>query len=281
MKRAFALLAAALAVGQLSADPQAAEPLTPAPHTVGTSSAERFAGIREALPRDVADELIERREIQKTAYGKGVPGLTGLKMAPALPIVSASPELIPFPDATYASETLYLYEKKNATEPGADAARVSAILRSISRLQGIEYYSNSRKKMWVLYETSYAVDGPASKQKIADPVAGGGDGKSVFAVQKDTTFGEYLYRYDYRQTADSVAFFSRNLETMRYGFVKIIESERFRASLVVRDYGDCLLVYGVTYADLAYVPAIGNKLNASFTARAEAMYRWFVKEYER
>jgi hypothetical protein len=204
-----------------------------------------------------------------------------LKLSPALPIVASSKELVPFPDATYLSETLYLYKKKTPTVPGADIPKISAILRSISHLQGLEYFSNSRQKMWVLYEKSYVVDNRKAKKKIADPVSGDADGKTLLAVQKDTTFGEYLYEYTYRQNNDSVAFFSRNLETMRYTLIKIIDSERLRTSLIVHDLGDTLLVYGVTYADLAYVPAIGNKLNASFTARAEALYTWFVKEYER
>lgn len=258
MKRVIALVAVTLALGPLAA--------------------EQSTGLREALPPAIADELVKNGEIQKTTYGKTG---TALSLSPALPIVSSAEALVPFPDSTYVSETLYLYMKKTATAPGADIDRISAILRSISRLQGIEYYSNSRKKMWVLYETSYAVDGAKTKKKMADPVSGNGDGISLFAIQKDTTFGEYLYRYDYRQTPDSVAFFSRNIDALRYGFIKIIDGERFRASLVVHDFGDCLLVYGVTYADLAYVPAIGNRLNASFTARAEAMYRWFIKEYER
>lgn len=283
MKRVIALAAAAaaLSVGPLAVAPLAAEQQPATASTTGstgTSALRASPGLREALPPAVADELFEKGMVQKTTYGK-----TGLALAcaPALSIVSTSKELIPFSDATYLSETLYLYPKKNATAPGADIDRVSSILRSISRLQGLEYYSNSRKKMWPLYESSYAVDNPATRKRIDDPTSGNGDGKTVFAVQKDTTFGEYLYRYDYRQTPDSVAFFSRNLEPMRYGIIKIVDTERFHASLVVRDFGDCLLVYGVTYANIAYVPAVGNRLNASFTARAEAMYKWFIKEYER
>ena len=173
------------------------------------------------------------------------------------------------PDTPFFVENLYLY-RKNADKvgpAGVDVAKISTILRSLSRLEGIQYYSTSRKKMRTLYEKSYVVDGIKTKKRIADPVAGPADGMKIIALQKDLTFGEYLYQYSYRETADTVSFVSDNLEPMSLSFIKLIDPENLRVSLVVYDMGDGFLVYGLTCADFPAIPGLESKLNASFSTR--------------
>jgi hypothetical protein len=38
-------------------------------------------------------------------------------------------------------------------------------------------------------------------------------------------------------------------------------------------------VYGLTRATFSPVPGVESKLNASFTTRAQAIYAWFIREY--
>jgi len=242
------------------------------------------ADIKEILSRQVpasaVSELIEKGTAQNTVYRqKGI--------APSLvPSSALAREAVAFwkgDDAPFFIETLYLYKKTPHKQvvPGTDPDRISVILRSLSKLEGLEYYSPSRKKMRTLYEKSYIIDAPASKKRLPDPVTGPADGMSAVALQKDLTFGEYVYRYTWRQTADSVAFFSANVDSMSYSFLKLIQSDKLRVSLIVQDLGDWLLVYNLTKADFTAVPGIEGKITASFSARAEAIYKWFIKEYEK
>lgn len=250
------------------------------------------------LPPDVSARLVKEGTLQNSVYRQkgAVPVLT--------PNLSLAREAVGFwngADAAFFCENLFLYKKKQAGTAGIKQAeveasgdgispavalatrenqKISSILRSISALEGLEYYSTSRKKMRLLYEKSYVVDNEASRKRIADPVTGNGNGLSLVAVQKDLTFGEYAYRYEYRSEGNSAAFFSRNIDPLRYTFIKLIEADKLRVSLVVHDLGDYLLVYGLTRADFPAIPGLDDKINASFTTRAQAMYGWFIKQYE-
>lgn len=183
----------------------------------------------------------------------------------------------------FLSETLYYYPKKATLEGSGknDTELVSKIIRSLSRLEGIEYYSTSRKKMRTLYEKSFVVDNEKSRNRIDDPTSGPADGLSLFAVQKDLTFGEYLYRYTYRQTEHTTGFHSQNEESLSYTFVRLIKPRKLRVSLIIHDMGDAFLVYNLTRIDFLAIPGIEGKIQSSFSTRARAMYDWFIREYER
>jgi hypothetical protein len=135
--------------------------------------------------------------------------------------------------------------------------------------------------MRTLYEKSYAVDGSETRKRIEDPVDGSADGQTVLAIQKDLTFGEYLYQYDYRETENTVAFYSKNRETLSYAIFDLIDPEALRTSLVVYDMGDYLLIYNLTRVSFTAIPGMESKIKASFTTRAEAVYKWFISEYEK
>ena len=244
------------------------------------SAQDLSARLGAVMPAELAGRLLDKGFAQNTVYRvKGA----APSMAPDLDLAREALGFWDGDEPAFFNETLYLYRKpaEKEGEPGAETRRISAILRSLSRLEGIEYYSTSRKKMRTLYEKSYIVDNEKSQKRIADPVGGSADGLSVLALQKDLTFGEFIYRYDYRETPDAAAFYSRNLEPLSYLIFDLIDEERLRASLIVRDMGDCLLIYSLTRVDFLAVPGIEGKIHASFTTRAQAMYNWFIKEYER
>lgn len=232
------------------------------------------------LSKPVSVELMRQGSITYSSYRKDdvIPYLN-----PEISIVKEALAFWTGEKAPFFSEALYLYKKpvNRQGNPGIDIEKISVTLRSLSHLQGIEYYSNSRKKMRILYEKSYVVDSQDKKTRLSDPVQGSADGLSVLALQKDLTFGEYLYNYSYRQTSDSIGFFSQNMDSMNYSLFKVIDPGKLRISLVVHDMGDYLLVYGLTRADFPAIPGLEGKLNLSFTSRTEAMYIWFIKEYEK
>jgi hypothetical protein len=229
------------------------------------------------VPQKVAAELSEKGVVQRVSYRqKG----QAPSLAPSLGLASEAISFWEGDEPPFISETLYLYKKADASPGNPGIRDISRILRSISRLEGIEYYSTSRKKMRTLYEKSWAVDGAKTRARIPDPVEGSADGKTVFAMQKDLTFGEYVYRYEYRETQDTVAFYSRNEETLSYAIFDLVDAGSLRTSLVVHDMGDYLLTYNLTKVRFAAIPGIESKVRSSFTTRAQAVYEWFIREYE-
>jgi len=246
---------------------------------VSVSASEIGDRLRNLLKPSVASELEIQGFAKNTVYREK--GTTPV-LCPENPIAKESLLFWDGIEAPFYSEALYLYRKpvEFRMKPGKDTQALSIILRSISRLEGLEYYSTSRKKMRTLYEKSYVADIYNPKVRLPDPVEGSADGVTLNALQKDLTFGEYLYNYSYRQNEDTVAFFSRNLNAMHYSFLKVIDPDKLHISLIVHDMGDYLLFYSLTRADFIAIPGIEGKLNASFTSRTEAIYQWFIKEYE-
>ena len=248
---------------------------------IGAASAadigERLAAV---LPGEAVSLLLAKGRVQKSAYReKGV----SPTLAPSSVLSGEAFGFWSGKDAAFFAESLYLYKKKKpvSTEPGSDVPKISVILRSLSRLEGIQYYSESKKKMRTLYEKSFCVDGVKTKSRVADPIAGAGDGRYVVALHQDQSLGEDGNSDWYRQPPDSVAFFSQNAEAMNFTVFKLIDPGKLRVSLIVQDFGDYLLVYGLTRADFPAVPAIESRLNASFSNREEAIYEWFIREYEK
>lgn len=176
-------------------------------------------------------------------------------------------------------EGLYLTKKNCPTEPGKNLEKLSKVVRSISSLEGIEYYSNTRKRMRILYEESYAIDSPKTKQKIADPIEGSADGAEIYALQKDSTFGRFVYKYSYQQNQTEVLSKVSNIDPLSLMGIKIINPDELLISLLVSDLGDYYLVYTLIETDVVSMSMIENKLKRSFAARADALYGWLSKVF--
>ena len=180
---------------------------------------------------------------------------------------------------TFLIEALYLHKK---TEGGAkDISKIAHILRSVSKLEGLQYYSSSRKKMRTLYETSYSIDDPKTQSRIDDPLDNPAADFSVYVLQKDLTFGKNSYRYRFCTDADSAGFISTNIGVLKYSIFKAIEPENLEASIAVTDLGDYLLIYMLTRANFTAPSVFRERVQNSFRTRGEAVYGWFIAQYEK
>ena len=56
-----------------------------------------------------------------------------------------------------------LLKESNSNKKTIDITDVSVVFRAISKMQGMKYYSSSRKKETVLYEKAFTIDNPNSK----------------------------------------------------------------------------------------------------------------------
>lgn len=226
------------------------------------------------LPAPIIKELVETGKIQKSAYKDKNAKIT---LAPSLDLVQRITSLVD-PTSCYFVENLYLYKKSHSFDLNTD--KISRILRSLSSLEGIEYFSASKKNQRVLYEKSYSIISKNDKTKKKDNFEDNTDGLRVFALQKDSTFGEYIYRYDYALSEKTVSLKSTNCEALKLGFITIIDQNNLQANLIVHDLQTHLLIYVFTQAQFLYLPGLEGKLNSSFSNRAEALYDWFINAYE-
>jgi hypothetical protein len=178
------------------------------------------------------------------------------------------------------AESLTRYEKPSSASRSAwTAAERTALLNStaaISTLAGIQYYSASRKAMRTFYEYSRVIDSPESKQELADPFFADPPARlSLYARQRDLSFGDNIYEYRYQTGGDFLIFVQRNLTPLKIGPISAVGRDHLHALLAVIDAGDSLLVYAASLAKTASFPGLGDRISSSFTNRAQAVLGWF------
>ncbi|MDR1748100.1 MAG: hypothetical protein LBR47_03485 [Spirochaetaceae bacterium] len=238
-----------------------------------------LSNLKEILPESVAVELLEKGQLEHVMIKEKNPQY---RFVPNTPL---GKEAVDFWDRdtapSFIDEVLFLYKKPALAAPGADIERISGIFRSISTLEGIPYYSKSKKKELILYEYSYVIDDPSTQNKIPDPTAESVDGQVLYALQKDATFGETIYRYRYRQAGVEVAFFAQNLTPFYVAFIRALKAEGLKMVFVVDDIGEAFVMYGVIRADIINFPGVMDRVQMSFSSRADAVYRWFISQFEK
>jgi hypothetical protein len=181
-------------------------------------------------------------------------------------------------DPNMMVETLSLYRKPSAEEwSKVEQTGLFNQLAAVSTLAGIEYYSASRQTMRILYETSQVIDSPNSKKPLPDPAHNALPETFVLhARQKDLTFGDNIYRYDYHIGNNIIFFVQENLTSMTAGIIPAIGKNKFRSMIAVIDAGDNLLIYTAAMAKAASIPGMGDRIGASFNNRINAVLQWFT-----
>ncbi|MDR2618314.1 MAG: hypothetical protein LBC62_05525 [Treponema sp.] len=183
-------------------------------------------------------------------------------------------------------ETLYLYSKPAGSgRPEWTGAEQLALLNetlALSSLAGLQYYSASRGEMRIFYESSRVIDGPSDKNPLPDPVYGALPSEIVvYARQKDLTFGDNTYRYDYHVIPGALVFIQQNLTSMTAGIIPAVGRNKLRSAVAVIDAGDYLLVYAVSMARAAALPGLRDRIGNSFANRASAILTWFSAQADR
>jgi hypothetical protein len=188
-------------------------------------------------------------------------------------------------DANIMVETLHLYKKPLASPSdnwdNEEKTGLYNQLLAISTLTGIQYYSASRGAMRTLFEYSRVIDGPETKNVLFDPVYSVPPAElSIYSRQKDLTFGDNIYRYNYAAAGGGLFFIQENITALSYSFIPAIGKGNLRSVMAVFDCGDVLLVYIASMAKAVSVPGMGEKIGASFSNRAEAIFKWFINRAE-
>jgi len=182
-------------------------------------------------------------------------------------------------------ETLSLYNKPDRAKTDSavwdEKQKIMLFnqMTAISTLTGIQYYSSSRSAMRTFYEYSTVIDDPTAKKVLPDPsFARLPASLTLFARQKDLTFGDNIYRYDYLIAADVVLFTQENITALSYGIIPVIGRGNMRSLMSVIDCGDSILIYAVSAAKTASVPGLYDKISNSLSNRAKAVLSWFSEK---
>lgn len=185
----------------------------------------------------------------------------------------------------YTYEGLYLLSKKELLAKGSSGKTaitiedVSKVVRSVSKMQGMKYYSTTNKKELVLYEKCYMIAGPGNKTKIADQNTGNANGQVSYCLQDDNSFGVNTYKLSYFQAEDTMLCTFEILDKMGLGPFKAIYPGKMLINVLVIDCGDDLLLYLNTDLDSVKFPGIKGQITDSMSSRMDAVYKWFTTQF--
>ena len=181
------------------------------------------------------------------------------------------------------AEALYLYKKPDDSHTDLNdwdnrqKTELFNHMLAISTLTGIQYYSASRKTIRTFYELSQVIDGPNTKHPISDPVFDVLPAEIfLYARQKDLTFGDNIYRYDYVVSKNCIFFIQENITALNVSLIPAIRKGNLMSIMAVFDCGDSLLIYAVSMAKTVSMPGMGDRIGASFSNRVEAILKWYT-----
>jgi hypothetical protein len=178
------------------------------------------------------------------------------------------------------AESLQRYEKPAGAHKeawsGTERSSLYNEILALSSLTGVQYYSASRKTMRIFYEYSRIIDSPETKRVLEDPRYAEPPAEQIlYARQKDLSFGDNIYKYEYHAGSDFFMFVQQNLTAMNYGIIPAVGKNKLRSLAAVIDAGDYLLIYAASMAKTAALPGLGERIGNSFSSRVEAILKWF------
>lgn len=186
----------------------------------------------------------------------------------------------------FTIESIYRLEKSKADKEFTgeniekflfEDAKIKKILRSVSKMEGIEYYSNSRKRTEILYSKAFTVNNPTERKKIVDNFDYSEN--PIYVLLDDNSFGEYLSIINYDSKDFENCFEYVNIDNINYGIIKAVEPYNMQVFIDVINCEDEIIVYVYIQSKMD-VPAIfKNKIYDSFVARTDALFEWFKKSW--
>ena len=239
-----------------------------------------------------ADNLVNRGEVEELLPDLSDTQIEELfEMGELLRVISPEegPTLVPGPkflqhiradfdtiEYTVGVEVLNLIPRGSKGKTTAAAAN---LLLEIRTLEGLEYYSASRKKMRTLFLQSYVIDGPDSQNRVTDPrVAGVPAAGSVTLFQQDNTFGKNKLTLTYEVTSSTIHMVTENITRFYWGLIPLIKPERLHMHVLIHMTENFILYYGNFGAKALRLRLFEKRIHDSFYNRLVALYGWFEQK---
>jgi hypothetical protein len=229
------------------------------------------------LPPQLLERLDREGELRNSLRGDDPP-----ELIPAVPAKTEIEAVIRDMEFTVGTEVLSVYRHAGADfDTSESRLRIYNILRSMSTMKGIEYYSASRERMRTLFAESYVVSGPEGEERLPDPMVEEIPPYSrLYVLQEDLTFGENIYATEFRYSGDTFLLTSTNLTTMTYFFLPMVRPENSVTLILLIPDGEDILFYGAVGAHTMRFLGLARSREDSFYNRLKAIYGWFTERVE-
>lgn len=276
----FFLLCAAFAAAKTLEISEAAERSETAETPVAemsageTAAAENTALSLESLfSSDTVLQLVKTGRMQRSFYGK-----KNVKLE-LFPDTQAGRDTAANWDGkkepVFIVESLYLIPVTDE-KTTADINDISLVLRSFSKMTGMRYYSNSRKRYETLYTDVHCVNNPEEKKSVPDPLDVSADALVSYVYQKDRSLSGCVYRFSFFQTQNEIGARAVNTDEVQYKGFSILKPEHLVLNVHAVQTKEGIVFYILVRADAAKIPLVSEKLAKSYGSRADAIYEWCV-----
>lgn len=150
------------------------------------------------------------------------------------------------------------------------------VLRSISTMKGIKYYSDTHGRVRVLFRDAYVIDNPRDRKRLPDQLVSSIPANSSLTIlQDDSTFGKAIFHLHYHGGQDAISMSMVNLNTFFLWFLPVIGRQHMILQLVLMPYEGQLLFYGGVEVKTMSLFGLQNATRHSFVNRIEALHTWF------
>ena len=239
-----------------------------------TAAAENTAlSIENLFSSDTVLQLVKTGRMQRSFYGK-----KNVKLE-LFPDTQAGRDTAANWDGkkepVFIVESLYLIPVTDEKST-ADINDVSLVLRSFSKMTGMRYYSNSRKRYETLYTDVHCVNNPEEKKSVPDPLDVSADALVSYVYQKDRSLSGCVYRFSFFQTQNEIGVRAVNTEEVQYKGFSILKPEHLVLNVHAVQTKEGIVFYILVRADAAKIPLVSEKLAKSYGSRADAIYEWCV-----
>ena len=163
---------------------------------------------------------------------------------------------------------------------GKSTADIVNYLTALSTIKGTQYYSQSQKEITTLFTDAYTVDHPRHANKIEDHQLGNPlpQGIDIYGMLEDSRFKDNVYQFSYLFDENHITLKITNMNTLKYGFIKAIDTHCFLSVLDIVLTEDEIQVYNAGFCKPAVLPSFMEKrVNNAITNRIDALFGWFEK----
>ena len=172
-------------------------------------------------------------------------------------------------------------ENETRPAPKDEAVLIGRILRAVSSMEGIEYYSESRGRYRTLFERSTRIDNPEDRRPLQDSQPRQiPDREEIYVLQEDGTFGENVYRFEYEALGAGMLLIMTNETRLSWGILPAVGSHNLRLIFAAVPTEEGILFYGLAGVNIPAIFGMGNRIGVSFENRVNAMSDWFQAELE-
>ncbi|HEY9055478.1 MAG TPA: DUF6675 family protein, partial [Rectinemataceae bacterium] len=158
--------------------------------------------------------------------------------------------------------------------PGPSLRGFAEACADMRSLEGLEYWSASRKRMRVLYSEAAILPDSSAARGSDTPLLRGVPPWELVIRLKDLTFGSNRYSLRIWESGGSMEVLLTNLDTVRYGFLPMAQPGGMTTRVFAAVCEEGLLIH---YAALAEAPALlARRVFESMGNKSLAVMKWFA-----